>query len=190
MEEPKSKNSRQNMKTQYTKSFGAGMATLALMLGLAVSAQASVVITQTSAPVVTGSWTVGWFAGGGTFSEIIGTVLAGDQFENSPNPGMAAAGWTSLPGVGPDSSTASISDGPVNILSFTTTFTGASSDLPPELINFQIFNGNVLVGDETLQWTGNEFDVVPEPTTMIAGALLLFPFGASAIRILRQRQTA
>jgi hypothetical protein len=32
--------------------------------------------------------------------------------------------------------------------------------------------------------------VVPEPTTMIAGALLLLPFGASTLRILRKRQTA
>jgi hypothetical protein len=32
--------------------------------------------------------------------------------------------------------------------------------------------------------------VVPEPTTMIAGALLLLPFGASTLRILRKRQMA
>jgi hypothetical protein len=32
--------------------------------------------------------------------------------------------------------------------------------------------------------------VVPEPTTMIAGALLLLPFGSSAIRILRKKHTA
>ena len=31
---------------------------------------------------------------------------------------------------------------------------------------------------------------VPEPTTMVAGALLLLPFGASTIRFLRKRQTA
>jgi hypothetical protein len=31
---------------------------------------------------------------------------------------------------------------------------------------------------------------VPEPTTIIAGALLLLPFGASALRILRKTQTA
>jgi hypothetical protein len=31
---------------------------------------------------------------------------------------------------------------------------------------------------------------IPEPTTMIAGALLLLPFGASTLRILRKRQTA
>jgi hypothetical protein len=29
--------------------------------------------------------------------------------------------------------------------------------------------------------------VVPEPTTMIAGALLLLPFGASTLRVLRRR---
>jgi hypothetical protein len=34
------------------------------------------------------------------------------------------------------------------------------------------------------------FSVVPEPTTMIAGALLLLPFGASTLRILRRKQTA
>jgi len=32
--------------------------------------------------------------------------------------------------------------------------------------------------------------VVPEPTTMFAGALLLLPFGASTLRILRRRQMA
>ena len=34
------------------------------------------------------------------------------------------------------------------------------------------------------------FSAVPEPTTMIAGALLLLPFGASTLRILRKKQTA
>jgi hypothetical protein len=31
---------------------------------------------------------------------------------------------------------------------------------------------------------------VPEPTTMVAGALLLLPFGASTLRMLRRKQTA
>jgi hypothetical protein len=31
---------------------------------------------------------------------------------------------------------------------------------------------------------------VPEPTTLVAGALLLLPFGASAVRMLRKRQVA
>jgi hypothetical protein len=34
------------------------------------------------------------------------------------------------------------------------------------------------------------FHQVPEPTTIIAGVLLLLPFGASTVRILRKRQTA
>jgi hypothetical protein len=36
----------------------------------------------------------------------------------------------------------------------------------------------------------DQLGIVPEPTTMIAGALLLLPFGASTLRILRKRQTA
>jgi hypothetical protein len=38
-------------------------------------------------------------------------------------------------------------------------------------------------------WVGDNFQysMVPEPTTMIAGALLLLPFGASTLRILRKR---
>jgi hypothetical protein len=31
---------------------------------------------------------------------------------------------------------------------------------------------------------------VPEPTTMVAGALLLLPFGASTLRLLRKNRTA
>jgi hypothetical protein len=167
---------------------GIGFATLAVVLALATSARASIVISQTSGPTDSGSWTIGWSAGGGTFDEIVGTILAGDQFENSPNPGMVAAGWTSLPGVGANSSTASISDGAVSSLLFSTTFTGASTDLPAELINFQVFNAGALVANETLQWTGNEFDVVPEPSTIIAASLLLLPLGISMLRILRKHQ--
>src|SRR5262245_20637659 len=33
------------------------------------------------------------------------------------------------------------------------------------------------------------FATVPEPTTLVAGALLLLPFGASTIRVLRNRKT-
>ena len=41
----------------------------------------------------------------------------------------------------------------------------------------------------TTTYSGS-LSAVPEPTTMIAGALLLLPFGASTVRILRKRQTA
>jgi hypothetical protein len=59
-------------------------------------------------------------------------------------------------------------------------------------------NGNGAYGVEALNlYTGTpssynqpQLVIVPEPTTMIAGALLLLPFGASTLRILRKRQTA
>ena len=38
--------------------------------------------------------------------------------------------------------------------------------------------------------TGYSTAAVPEPTTMIAGALLLLPFGASTLRILHKKHTA
>lgn len=34
------------------------------------------------------------------------------------------------------------------------------------------------------------YSAVPEPTTVLAGALLLLPFGASTLRVLRRKQTA
>ena len=63
----------------------------------------------------------------------------------------------------------------------------------------------VALGDMTVNWVGLEIGdggsgagsaniqsitVVPEPTTMIAGLMLLLPFGVSTLRILRRRQTA
>ncbi len=63
--------------------------------------------------------------------------------------------------------------------------------------------GEYLLGWEDLALQGGDVDYqdmlvkvdavpvpVPEPTTMIAGALLLLPFGASTLRILRKRQMA
>jgi hypothetical protein len=53
-------------------------------------------------------------------------------------------------------------------------------------IAFGLLNG----GFVTISEVSQSFHQVPEPTTVIAGALLLLPFGASTVRILRKRQTA
>jgi hypothetical protein len=45
-------------------------------------------------------------------------------------------------------------------------------------------------GFVTISQVAQSFHQVPEPTTMIAGALLLLPFGASTLRILRKNRTA
>jgi hypothetical protein len=59
-------------------------------------------------------------------------------------------------------------------------------------VNANLGNGYVLRSTEIgagqdLIWN---VEPVPEPTTMIAGALLLLPFGASTLRILRRKRTA
>jgi hypothetical protein len=55
-------------------------------------------------------------------------------------------------------------------------------------LSFTIFNGTPgnpsFVSVSSVQ---QSFHQVPEPTTIIAGALLLLPFGASTLRILRKR---
>ena len=65
----------------------------------------------------------------------------------------------------------------------------------PTTFDFYAYDGNVLVDSAQASWTGGvdgEWDItaipVPEPTTMIAGALLLLPFGASTLRILRRNR--
>ena len=78
---------------------------------------------------------------------------------------------------------------------------------PQTTVNGNGFNGDVINlwgnggGSYTLAFGGPDFpagltlvngtatiaDPVPEPTTMIAGALLLLPFGASTLRMFRRR---
>jgi hypothetical protein len=45
-------------------------------------------------------------------------------------------------------------------------------------------------GFVSISQVAQSFHQVPEPTTIIAGALLLLPFGASTLRILRKNRTA
>ena len=51
---------------------------------------------------------------------------------------------------------------------------------------------NGYVDGVTINGTTYDFELtpVPEPTTMVAGAMLLLPFGASTLRMLRRKQTA
>ena len=71
----------------------------------------------------------------------------------------------------------------------------------PLTVDFYAWNGTTLVGSEKgiysgggyTQWTWGTADQVsspvPEPTTMVAGALLLLPFGMSTLRMLRRSKT-
>jgi hypothetical protein len=45
-------------------------------------------------------------------------------------------------------------------------------------------------GGPTDRYAAGTFAVVPEPATLISGVLMLLPFGASTLRILRRKQSA
>jgi hypothetical protein len=59
---------------------------------------------------------------------------------------------------------------------------------------FTILDGNTNINngisEVSVSSVQQSFHQVPEPTTIIAGALLLLPFGASTLRILRKNRTA
>jgi hypothetical protein len=66
----------------------------------------------------------------------------------------------------------------------TVTYTGPSGTFAFDLLYAEVDGAPAVLNvDLPLQ-------PVPEPTTMIAGALLLLPFGASTLRILRKSRTA
>ena len=59
-------------------------------------------------------------------------------------------------------------------------------------VDLDVFNEPQGYGNPTggrVEFSG-DVSVVPEPTTLIAGALLLLPFGASTLRILRKQRMA
>jgi hypothetical protein len=51
-------------------------------------------------------------------------------------------------------------------------------------------SGNYWIVDEMTGDMAGGMPVVPEPTTMVTGALLLLPLGASVLRKLRKNRTA
>ena len=179
------------MKPTALKRFAAGIAVVALMLGLATTGRASIVIEQVGPPVITGSWDLNFLASGDTFNTITGTIISGGAFET---PGMRAIGWvltTDTPTV------ATISGSATTFLPFTAHFTGTpppAGALPPFVLTFDVFNiqdnQTTLVGETSLEWTGSSLVAVPETSTLLAGGLLLLPFGVSALRALRRSRSA
>jgi hypothetical protein len=73
----------------------------------------------------------------------------------------------------------------------------AVTEFGPEgnnLAIWQVLSGvSFMTGDGPItsyNFTSDSLAPVPEPTTMIAGALLLLPFGASTLRIIRKNRKA
>jgi hypothetical protein len=91
------------------------------------------------------------------------------------------------------------------ILEFNVGNTSLGSITPQNLGTWEHFSKTFTAGanqttaliNQNTAYSGNDFalddisiSAVPEPTTMIAGALLLLPFGASTLRVLRKHRTA
>jgi hypothetical protein len=90
--------------------------------------------------------------------------LTGNRFSFSGNSAALAQTW-------------------LDALTHTTSYTGGL--LYPDPLNQGNPNGEP---PQELLMRTQDFTPVPEPTTVIAGALLLLPFGASTLRILRRKQ--
>jgi len=87
-------------------------------------------------------------------------------------------------------------DGNTDLYAFETwhPFTAGTLVAGLNTIDFQLWDGYTPPGGDNGPggYTGLrvEFNAVPEPTTMLAGALLLLPFGASTLRISRKSRAA
>ena len=177
------------------KTLAIGLAVVGLMSVTSVRAS----FVSTGGPVNIGSWAQGWTESGvGIFNQVDAYIRsgAGVTWEAPGLRTFSPVTWVSAF----TSPTLAIATGPdVNYLAFSTAFTSASST--PLSIDLYAWDGSTLKDSVRAFWSGSGWtygtadtlagpSAVPEPTTMIAGALLLLPFGASTLRILRKRQTA
>jgi hypothetical protein len=197
-----------NMKTGKLK-----LAIMAGALGLAVQAHASLFDITFSGGGISASGEIdqGTSLGGGLYQATSGSFtisLLGstDVFQLDPVP--AGSQYFTVHGV-PDTGGADLYGDNIlglnyisgNGLMFTFPGVGVNGGSIPtqDVINLWGNGG----GSYTLAYGGPDFSpglhmvtaegtvtAVPEPTTLISGALLLLPFGASTLRILRKRQGA
>lgn len=190
------------MKSSSLRKMGAGIAAAALTFVLACSARATIV--DIGPPVENGSWNQAFQENGiyggklQTFNMMTASIVFGNPFQN---PGITAdSSWTSSNSG--DNKYASItrltpvSPTPSALFFFTDWFASDTGTKPPFKIDQRIWLNSKLVGEQTSEWTGSgwifqEVAVpIPEPTTIIAGALLLLPIGVSALRALRKNRMA
>jgi hypothetical protein len=106
-------------------------------------------------------------------------LLAVDETVSTDLGGVPIVGQSHLTGL-------DVSDPPAEGLDFL-------DIVPPESVLYVTKDISFFVTSEyggfiTISQVSQSFHQVPEPTTMIAGALLLLPFAASTLRILRKRQ--
>jgi hypothetical protein len=113
------------------------------------------------------------------------SYVAGSQFEVPAFRDFSVGGWSQTSGT---AIAANSTGGALNYLVFNIFF--EDPQLQPTVFNFYAWNGTTLLEATRATFDGGAWSFqpipVPEPTTMIAGALLLLPFGISTIRRLRR----
>jgi hypothetical protein len=159
------------------KKFGAGFAVATF---LTTVANASVVYDWVNAAgtpanaLASGTLTVS----GGTISSLVFTIQGLSPSENTFSGTIAVLGADqdlTLNGTMND-------PGDPSLPSVAWSPTGSSASAGENSAKYTVRSATTIDGD----WVA----AVPEPTSMVAGALLLLPFGVSAVRMLRRRQAA
>ena len=111
----------------------------------------------------------------------LGFDLGSDPTYNTSNPVLQVSGTD----ISPVNFTATTIGSPNHWDSFSLVFTASSTSIVLSFAGIAPPNGQNYVGLDNISLV-----VVPETTTIIAGALLLLPFGASTIRHLRKNRMA
>lgn len=131
-----------------------------------------------------------------SFDKLTVTMVEGTGFADPGLSSFSEGAWTI--GFTSDTLVWASAGSPITFCQFVIHFEGEKTESLKLLI--EAFNHDVLVCSDEALWDGNLKQwsikelvgdcvrVVPESSTMIAGALLLLPFGASAIRILRKNR--
>ena len=193
------------MTTSSLRSFAIALSVVALVFVATNSVRAALV--SVGDPQETGSWAQAFNESGvGSFARMEAIMRGSEGAFESPGFSAFSSSWSALPG----SNTHIIAAGDsLASLNFNISFAGSSS--APLTFDFYAWNGASLVDwttvyylqpnmgsvqdpNSTYWWydihNPSEYIPVPEPTTMIAGALLLLPFGVSTLRILRKKRAA
>jgi hypothetical protein len=178
-----------------SKGLAIGLAVLALMLVVTNSSIAAIAPVGDAHEI--GSWTQRFEESEvGTFDRIeVFFQGGGDSFEGPGLANFSSTGWIISASSGPSSGPSYVlAQGPgLTSLQFDVLFLGNVTD--PVTFDFHAWNGTDSVEAARLAWDGGTWTItttgdcvrpVPEPTTMIAGALL--SFGVSTLRILRKKR--
>jgi hypothetical protein len=166
-----------------------------LAIGLAVVAAMSVASVRASlvtSGVSIGDWNQQFQENGvGNYNAMEVAWVSGSLLQVPVFTGFNVAGWSQVAG----NSSVALASGPTTTdMTFYLNFVDPQV---PTVFDFYAFNGATVVENTRATWNNGWSYLtaplppvavpVPEPTTMIAGALLLLPFGASTLRILRRR---